>query len=234
MSADNPGQAERFKRYLNVADVLRNLPQVGISGLSSSNSNFSTAGGGINSINLRNLGDNRTLVLVNGRRMVSGYTSSTTNVVDINMIPTDFIERVDIITGGASAVYGSEAIAGVVNFILKDHFEGKAWIELSGEITTYELAPGQSMLVHPGHVGLFEDRVSFSVTRLSGIKNIAFAGDGYHLVSLTGPGTIWLQSMPLPILAHSLEPYLRGDHQSDAAATGAVGGLLGGVIGRNI
>jgi iron complex outermembrane receptor protein len=109
---------------LNIADVLRNLPQVGISGLSSSNSNFSTAGGGINSIDLRNLGDNRTLVLVNGRRMVSGYTSSTTNVVDVNMIPTDFIERVDIITGGASAVYGSEAVAGVVNFILKDHFEG--------------------------------------------------------------------------------------------------------------
>jgi len=109
---------------LNIADVLRNLPQVGISGLSSSNTNFSTAGGGINSINLRNLGDNRTLVLVNGRRFVPGYTSSTTNVVDVNMIPTDFIERVDVITGGASAVYGSEAISGVVNFVLKDHFDG--------------------------------------------------------------------------------------------------------------
>ncbi|MDB6010642.1 MAG: TonB-dependent receptor [Gammaproteobacteria bacterium] len=110
--------------YLNVADVLRNLPQVGISAISGSNSNFSTSGGGINSINLRNLGDNRTLVLVNGRRMVSGYTAGALNVVDINMIPTDFIERVDVITGGASAIYGSEAIAGVVNFVLKDHFEG--------------------------------------------------------------------------------------------------------------
>ena len=110
--------------YLNAADVLRNLPQVGISGISSSNSNFSTSGGGINTINLRNLGDNRTLVLVNGRRMVSGYTAGALNVVDINMIPTDFVERVDVITGGASAVYGSEAIAGVVNFVLKDHFEG--------------------------------------------------------------------------------------------------------------
>ena len=109
---------------LNVADVLRNLPAVGISGLSSANTNFSTAGAGINSINLRNLGDNRTLVLVNGRRMVPGYTSSTTNVVDLNMIPTDFIERVDVITGGASAVYGSEAVSGVVNVILKDHFDG--------------------------------------------------------------------------------------------------------------
>lgn len=110
--------------YLNAADVLRNLPQVGISGISSSNSNFSTSGGGINTINLRNLGDNRTLVLVNGRRMVSGYTAGALNVVDINMIPTDFIDRVDVITGGASAIYGSEAVAGAVNFILKDHFEG--------------------------------------------------------------------------------------------------------------
>src|SRR4029077_10979760 len=80
--------------------------------------------GGINSIDLRNLGDNRTLVLVNGRRFVPGYTSSSTSVVDVNMIPTDFIERVDVITGGASAVYGSEAISGVVNFVLKDHFDG--------------------------------------------------------------------------------------------------------------
>ena len=110
--------------FLNAADVLRNLPQVGVSGISGSNSNFSTSGGGINTIDLRNLGDNRTLVLVNGRRMVSGYTAGALNVVDINMIPTDFIERVDVITGGASAVYGSEAIAGVVNFVLKDHFEG--------------------------------------------------------------------------------------------------------------
>ena len=67
--------------------------------------------------------------------------------------------------------------------------QGRAWIELSGEITTYELVDGQSLLVHPGHVGLFEDMVKFSITRLSGIKNMAFGGDGFHLVSLTGPGT---------------------------------------------
>src|SRR5450631_2913555 len=62
--------------------------------------------------------------------------------------------------------------------------QGQAWIELSGEITTYELSDGQSLLVHPGHVGLFEDVVNFSITRLSGIKNMAFGGDGFHLVSL--------------------------------------------------
>ena len=109
--------------------------------------------------------------------------------------------------------------------------EGQAWIELSGEITTYELAAGQTMLVHPGHVGLFEDRVSFTITRLQGIKNIAFGADGYHLVALTGPGNIWLQSMPIPVLAHAIAPYLGDDHPAAAAG---LGGVLGGVIGKNL
>ncbi len=110
--------------------------------------------------------------------------------------------------------------------------QGQAWIELSGEITTYELAAGQTMLVHPGHVGLFEDRVNFTITRLKGIKNIAFGGDGYHLVALTGPGNIWLQSMPIPVLAHALAPYLATEDHPAAAA--GLGGVLGGVIGKNL
>ncbi len=110
---------------------------------------------------------------------------------------------------------------------------GRAWIELSGELTTYELAAGQTLLVHPGHVGLFEDRVNFTIQRLQGIRNMAFGEDGFHLVALTGPGNIWLQSMPIPVLAHALEPYLgdRGDH---TAASAGVGGVLGGMIGKNL
>ena len=88
--------------------------------------------------------------------------------------------------------------------------EGKAWVELSGEIVTYELAPGQTLLVHPGHVGMFQDSVNFQVIRLQGIANRFFGADGHHLVSLTGPGNIWLQSMPLPVLAHALSEYLGG------------------------
>jgi uncharacterized protein (TIGR00266 family) len=111
--------------------------------------------------------------------------------------------------------------------------QGQAWIELSGEITTYELAAGQTMLVHPGHVGLFEDRVNFTITRLQGIKNIAFGGDGFHLVALTGPGTIWLQSMPVPVLAQAIAPYLpQGDDHPVADA--GIGGVLGGIIGKNL
>jgi uncharacterized protein (AIM24 family) len=113
--------------------------------------------------------------------------------------------------------------------------EGQAWIELSGELTTFELAAGQSLLVHPGHVGMFSDSVTFSVIRLPGIANRFFGADGHHLVSLTGPGTIWLQSMPLPVLAHALSEYLGGNEPGrDAVGGGVVGGVLGNVLGRQV
>lgn len=106
----------------NSADILRQVPQIGVAGLSPTNSNFFTTGQGLNTIDLRNLGTDRTLVLVNDKRFVSG--SSGTQVVDLNMIPTALIERIDVVTGGASAVYGSDALAGVVNFILNKNFTG--------------------------------------------------------------------------------------------------------------
>jgi uncharacterized protein (TIGR00266 family) len=106
--------------------------------------------------------------------------------------------------------------------------QGRAWIELSGELTHYTLGPGQSLLVHPGHVGMFEGTVSFTITRVPGIMNKVFGGDGYHLVALTGPGQVWLQSMPISILAHAIEPYLP-QAQGDARSVG--GGAIGGIIG---
>jgi uncharacterized protein (TIGR00266 family) len=104
--------------------------------------------------------------------------------------------------------------------------QGRAWVELSGELTTYTLNPGQTLLVHPGHVGLFEASVSFQMTRVPGIANKVFGGDGFFLVALTGPGQIWLQSLPLPNLAHALSPYLAGQ----TAEGGAVGGIIGGMM----
>ena len=113
--------------------------------------------------------------------------------------------------------------------------EGQAWVELSGEIVTYELVAGQTLLVHPGHVGMFQDSVSFQVIRLQGIANRYMGDDGHHLVSLTGPGNIWLQSMPLPVLAQALSEYLdRDDHRGDAVGGGMVGGVLGNVLGRGV
>lgn len=111
---------------------------------------------------------------------------------------------------------------------------GTAWVELSGEIINYQLAPGQTLLVHPGHVGMFQDSVSFQITTVPGLSNIFFGGDGYHLVSLTGPGQIWLQSMPVALLAHALGPYLGGQATGSAASGGLAGGIIGDMLGRNV
>jgi uncharacterized protein (AIM24 family) len=107
--------------------------------------------------------------------------------------------------------------------------QGRAWIDLSGELTTYVLPPNQTLLVHPGHIGMFQGSVQFQVTRMRGIANMFFGGDGFHLVALTGPGQIWLQSMPLAVLAASLAPYLGGGGDSTGKALGA--GAAGGIIG---
>ncbi|WP_029005033.1 TIGR00266 family protein [Azorhizobium doebereinerae] len=85
---------------------------------------------------------------------------------------------------------------------------GTAFIELGGEIVSYDLAPGQQLLVHPGHVGMFEESVGFNITMIRGVKNILFGGDGLFLAELTGPGKVWLQTLTPSKLAHALEPYL--------------------------
>jgi uncharacterized protein (AIM24 family) len=108
--------------------------------------------------------------------------------------------------------------------------QGRAWIELSGELTTYELPPGQTLLVHPGHVGMFQGSVQFQITRMRGISNALFGGDGFHLVALTGPGRVWLQSMPLVQLAGALAPYLPHEGNTQAAGAGAVGGIIGDML----
>lgn len=106
----------------NVQELLLKLPALGTPLISRTNSNFQTSSSGVATVDLRDLGTDRTLVLVNGRRFVSGLPGSA--AVDLTTIPTDFIERVEILTGGASATYGSDAMAGVVNIILKKAFNG--------------------------------------------------------------------------------------------------------------
>ena len=105
---------------------------------------------------------------------------------------------------------------------------GHAWIELDGEVVIYDLGQGETMRVHPGHVGMFEESVQFAITRIPGIRNMLFGGDGIFLAALTGPGRIWLQSLPLSNLAHALRPYL-GSTGENAEAAGA-GAIIGSVI----
>lgn len=108
----------------NLTDFLTDSPAlVGSTNNSlSSGSNTGAQEVGLNLLNLRNLGTERTLVLVNGRRHVNAYPGE--NSVDVNTIPVDLIDRVDVLTGGASAIYGADAVSGVVNFVLKRDFEG--------------------------------------------------------------------------------------------------------------
>lgn len=104
-----------------VEDLLNNMPQV----LAADSVNMGNLSTGTASINLRALGSNRTLVLVDGRRMPPGDPSNLSGQTsDLNNIPSALVKRVELLSGGASAVYGSDAIAGVVNFILMKDFQG--------------------------------------------------------------------------------------------------------------
>jgi uncharacterized protein (TIGR00266 family) len=109
---------------------------------------------------------------------------------------------------------------------------GTAWLELSGELIVKNLAPGETLRVHPGHVGAFQSSVGFQITMVPGIRNMIFGGDGLFLAVLTGPGAVWLQTLPISRLAHQIGEYLpRQEAARQTTAAGLGGGLLGGVIG---
>ena len=117
------------KGLTQAADAFNQLPEAGVATTSNVNSNFSDDAAGLQLINLRNLGTDRTLVLIDGRRTVGGLapgqgSAGNSSGVDISTIPAYLIDKIDVVTGGGSATYGSEAVAGVVNFKLKESFNG--------------------------------------------------------------------------------------------------------------
>jgi iron complex outermembrane recepter protein len=118
----------------NISDFVNTLPAVRGSGTAAStNGSLSNGAAGVNSVNLRNLGAARTLVLFDGQRSVA---STTTGSVDVNTFPQALIQRVEVVTGGASSAYGSDAVSGVVNFILDKTYTGFK-IEYEHGVTTY-------------------------------------------------------------------------------------------------
>ncbi len=113
---------------------------------------------------------------------------------------------------------------------------GTAWLELGGETVVRDLQPGETLRVHPGHVGAFQSSVNFQITRIQGIKNMFFGGDGIFLAALTGPGRIWLQTLPLSNLAHALEPYLpagRSEGVRNVGTAAVLGGIVGSMFDNN-
>ena len=132
----------------NLGDTLNDLPQLR-STVAQQNPGLGIGIAGLNLLDLRGLGTQRTLTLVNGRRHVASDLQANAVSVDINTIPNDLIERIDIVTGGNSAVYGSDAIAGVVNFILKRDFEG-AQIRAGAGISEYGAGGNQFVSIVAG------------------------------------------------------------------------------------
>ena len=107
---------------------------------------------------------------------------------------------------------------------------GTAWLELSGELIRKDLQPGEVLRVHPGHVGAFTTSVAFQITTVPGIKNMIFGGDGIFLAVLQGPGTVWLQTLPLSRLAHAIAHYLPREGAREIPQATA-GGMIGGIVG---
>jgi uncharacterized protein (TIGR00266 family) len=108
--------------------------------------------------------------------------------------------------------------------------QGTAWLELSGELVVRDLQPGETLYVHPGHVGAFQTSVSFQITTVPGIKNLIFGGDGFFLAQLAGPGRIWLQTLPIARLAHVIDQYLPHEVRTQTVQGGVVGGIVGSIL----
>jgi uncharacterized protein (TIGR00266 family) len=118
---------------------------------------------------------------------------------------------------------------------------GTVFLDLSGEVVEKTLAPGERLRVHAGHIGMQEPSVSTDIQMVRGFRNILFGGEGLFLATLTGPGKIWLQSMPILNLAEEIARHLPSGESSGGnvgsmvggGAAGAVlGGLLGGMLGN--
>src|SRR5689334_11778483 len=142
--------------------LLNELPQVVPGNTRTSNN---VGGEDFSTVDLRGLGPGRTLVLINGERVPA---SSTTGVVDINTIPAGLISRVEVVSGGASAVYGSDAMGGVVNFVLKDDYEGA------------ELNATYGSELSTGNVPQFDANLLVGGNFANGRGNMTFYADYYN------------------------------------------------------
>jgi outer membrane receptor protein involved in Fe transport len=203
------------KGQTNVADALNELPISGIAtNLVGDQGSFST---GRQFVNIFNLGTQRTLVLVNGRRFVGGNAASlfvagnaTGSQVDLNVIPTALVDRIETIQAGGSAVYGSDAIAGVINIITKTEFDG---VEVNGEYGLSEQGDAENYRARiTAGQNFFEDRFniagSYEYNKTEALaftdrdvtaRQIAFAANPLNTSGTDGiPGNILIENRRIP------------------------------------
>jgi outer membrane receptor protein involved in Fe transport len=177
-----------------LAEGLQQLPSITPGGGPSAGGG--TGHGGQNFLNLRSLGNNRTLILLNGRRMTP---TGPDNLIDTNLIPQGLVQRVDVVTGGASAAYGSDAVAGVVNFVLDTHFTGLK-VDLSSGISQRGDNSEQKLSVTAG-ASLLDDRL-----------HIIAAGEYYHDDGVPGDARAFRRTAPNELANPDGTPKLiRGD-----------------------
>lgn len=178
----------------SLGDALSQLPALR-STFTLANSTGSIGTAGLNILDLRGLGTARTLVLINGRRAVTAQPGSFS--VDVNTIPNDLLERVDLVTGGRSAIYGSDAVAGVVNFVLRRDYEGIK-IRGQGGVSTYGDRGAYSLSAIAGH-NFLDNRVNVAVALEYSKLNPLFYADRDYLGAFTGvPGFVTDQITTAP------------------------------------
>lgn len=190
----------------NINDLLISMPQFG-EGLDSTSGNYSFGNSGLNVIDLRGIGETRTLVLINGKRPTPLTNDSQTLFADIGMIPSELLERVEVLTGGASAVYGSDAVAGVVNFILKKDYQGTS---VRGQISdtadgghgtkNFTITHGRNFDGDRGNFSFSIDYLDEEVLRQSDRKGTSAQQRSVANPDNTGPedgipDKIWLQNL---------------------------------------
>jgi outer membrane receptor protein involved in Fe transport len=211
---------------INTEGLLNTLPQT-VPGLDRTSNN---PGNGTATVDLRGLGSGRTLVLIDGTRAMPGGTGGT---VDLNTIPSSMIERVEVVTGGASAVYGSDAIAGVVNFIMKDDFEGvqiNTGYEISeendAEYTSVDVTIGGNfdngrgnVVMNVGYINrgeVFQGDRAFSNTALGGTQQdaelVPLGSSGVPEGHLFGFANVfdWSGAGLAPVISGSLSDFNAG------------------------
>jgi outer membrane receptor protein involved in Fe transport len=170
----------------SIADAIVQLPSVSV-GQGLSNSQQLVVGAGLSLVSLRGLGTARTLVLIDGRRQVSGSPLSA--AVDLNTIPAELVDRVEVVTGGTSAIYGADAIGGVINIILKKHFEGVS-VRAHGGISSRDDAASRGVSITAGKAFEMSGRpgnaeLSFVYDSADGVLASArsYASNGLGLIS---------------------------------------------------
>lgn len=132
--------------------------------------------------------------------------------------------------------FGAGLFAGEGFILQRVTGPGTAFLDLSGEVIEKTLGPGETLRVHAGHIGMQEPTVQTDIQMVRGFRNVLFGGEGLFLATLTGPGKIWLQSMPIMNLAEEIFRHMPGTERvsegmGGAVATGVAGAAIGGILG---